>query len=99
MRRSRQIAAVLHGARLTVIKDRLEAIGCSAMFCHCFPTGSTPRSGVRPDTHRGPRTFAPACPNRDYTMGHVETRLRACEHNWLPTRHDWAGRRPTGDLV
>jgi hypothetical protein len=28
---------VLHGSRLTVVKHRLEAIGCSAMVCWSFP--------------------------------------------------------------
>src|SRR6266571_3340607 len=59
---------------------------------------STPRSGARPDTHRGPRTSAPVLPNTDYTTGYVETRLRACEHNLLPTRPDREDRRPAGDL-
>lgn len=62
-------------------------------------TESTPRSGARRDTHRDPRMSAPMFPNMDYTMGHVETPLRASGYNWLPTRPDREDRRPTNDLA
>jgi hypothetical protein len=62
-------------------------------------TLSMPRSGAQPDTHQDPRTSAPGLPNRDYTRGHVETPLPACEHNWLPTHPDRAGRRPINSLA
>ena len=61
-------------------------------FAVAFLTGSTPRSGARPDTHRDPRTSAPGLPNRDYTRGHVETPLRASWHNGLPIPPGRAGK-------
>src|SRR6266436_7107893 len=61
-------------------------------------SGSMQRSAARPDTHRDPRTSAPAPPNTDYTTGHVETPLRASGHSLLPTRPGRGGRRPTDDL-
>src|SRR4029450_4467175 len=64
----------------------------------CIPWSTLP-SGALPDTHRDPRMSAPVLPSRDYRMEHVETPLQACEHNWLPTRLGWEGRRPTNDLA
>src|ERR671931_482490 len=61
-------------------------------------TWSTPRSGAPPDSHQDPQTSVPVLPNRDYTTGHVETPLRAYEHNWLPIPPGQAGKTPTDDL-